>query len=171
MGSLMVLAEPLRYAMALVPLWLFVSQDMARWKVKDPVLLVMLVLIPVVGALDVFVGATWYLPLVGASVYLAASLFIREAAYRATGIDAFGQADLVLFAFAGVFLGWTALLIWLLLGSLLGVAYWAFLYLARKRKGKRPRRRVPAGPGFAAAQVTLMLAQSAGFYQGWPFVY
>lgn len=170
MGGLILIAEPLRYALAIVPLWLFVRQDLARWKVRDAVLLTMMALVPVIWALDVWTGAVWHQPLIGAATFLGVSLFIREAAYRSTGIDAFGLADVVLAAFAGVFLGWKAILVWLLLGSVLGVAHWAFLAHARKRKGRRPRRRVPAGPAFAAAQLVLMAAQTVGFYQGFPFV-
>lgn len=170
MGGLTVAFEILRFLLALGPLWLFVRQDLRRWKVRDSVLMAMLALVPVIWVLDVSAfGSAWYEPAIGALVFLGVSLAIREASFRATGIDAFGLADVVLAAFAGVFLGWKAILVWLLLGSVLGVAHWALLSALRKRKGRRPWRRVPAGPAFATAQIVLMALAAGGLYSGFPF--
>ena len=170
MGGMIPMVEPVRLIAAVLPLLWFVRQDLARWKVRDSVLATMLAMIPVACGLDLVSGGPWHQAFVGAGVFLAVSLAIREAAYRATGIDSFGAADVVLAGFAGAFLGWQAILVWLFLGSVLGIAHWTLMTWLRRRKGRRPRRRVPAGPAFAAAQLLLMILQAFGLYSGFPFV-
>jgi prepilin signal peptidase PulO-like enzyme (type II secretory pathway) len=159
----------LEMALAAAPLGLFVRQDLRRWKVKDWLLLAMLLLVPSLAVLRWSFGLSFWEPLTGAAVFFAVAMGIRELAYRATGIEAFGAADVVIAAFAGAFLGWRAVLVWLLVGSVAGVLLWTWMASNRKREGRRPRRRVPAGPGFAVAQVLLMAATELGLYAGFPF--
>lgn len=100
----------------------------------------------------------------GALLFWAVTHGIRFVSDRLAGQEAFGLGDVKLSAGLGIWLGPSALLAYLLLGSLLGIGLGLWIGARRRLKGRKPPRYLPAGPGFAAAGAVLALAVTLG----WP---
>lgn len=164
------LAWPLALALVAAPLAVLVRQDMRRFKIKDWCLAWLFAACAGVALIRVGLGAPWIDFLGGVVAFGIVGKAIRELSFRATGRDSFGEADVLIMTAAGAALGWQPVLMFLLAGSLLGIAQYGLIAISRRRRGKRPRRYVPAGPAFAAALFGLLLVEAAAGASGFPFI-
>jgi leader peptidase (prepilin peptidase)/N-methyltransferase len=107
--------------------------------------------IPVGFAAAALTGAPgWQSSLIGILLGGGILWAVAEGYYRVTGREGMGGGDIKLLAMIGAFLGWRAVPITLVLGSLSGTVVGLVFILAKGRDSRTP---IPFGPFLAASAV------------------